>query len=59
MLWMLIFLFLALVVAGAVVVYVLYPFRDEQVPYVPWLGEALRKGVDALPTIDHESRSRR
>lgn len=50
---MLIILFLALVTAGAVVVYVLYPHREEDVPYAPWLGEAMRKGVDALPTIDN------
>lgn len=50
---MLIILFVALVSAGAVVVYVLYPHRDEEVPYAPWLGEAMRKGVDALPTIDN------
>ena len=56
---MLIFLFLALAAAAAVVIYVLYPFRDEEVPYAPWLGDAMRKGVDALPTIDHESHSHR
>ena len=49
---MLLFLFLALIVAGAVVVYGLYPHRDEDVPYAPWLGEAMRKGVEAMPTID-------
>lgn len=53
MFWMLIVLFLALVAAGAVVVYVLYPHRDEDLPYAPWLGDAMRKGVDALPTIDN------
>jgi hypothetical protein len=51
--WMLICLFLALVAAGAVVVYVLYPRRDEDVPYAPWLGDAMRKGVHRLPTIDN------
>ena len=40
-----------LVAAAAVVVYVAYPHRGEDVPVVPQLGDAMRKGVDALPTI--------
>lgn len=59
MLWMLVFLFLALVAAGAVVVYVLYPHRNQELPYAPWLGEAMRKGVDSLPTVDNLERSHR
>lgn len=55
---MLIILFIALVAAGAVVIYVLYPHRDEELPYAPWLGDAMRKGVDALPTIDNTEDSR-
>ena len=46
-----------LAIAGAVVVYVAYPHRGEEVPHTPWVGEAMRKGVDALPTLeDSESR---
>ena len=46
---------LVLVVSGAVVVYVAYPHRGEDIPLVPQLGDAMRKGVDSLPTIgDHE-----
>lgn len=54
MLWMLIFVFFALVLAGAVLIYVAYPHRGAEVPRAPWLGEAMRKGVDALPTLDNE-----
>lgn len=41
-----------LVVAGAVVVYVAYPHRDQEVPVAPWFGEALKRGVDAMPTLE-------
>ena len=51
---MLIFVFFALVLAGAVLIYVAYPHRGAEVPRAPWIGEAMRKGVDALPTIDNE-----
>lgn len=43
-----------IVAAAVVVVYVAYPHRGEQVPVVPQLGDAMRKGVDALPTIAEE-----
>jgi hypothetical protein len=43
-----------LVIAGAVVLYVAYPHRGEEVPHTPWVGEAMRKGVDALPTLDNQ-----
>ena len=44
----------SLAVSGLVVVYVAYPHRGEQVPYVPWLGEALEKAVDKAPVLDEE-----
>jgi hypothetical protein len=37
-----------LVVACAVVVYVAYPHRGENVPGAPWLGDAMKRGVDTL-----------
>jgi hypothetical protein len=43
-----------LAIAAAVVVYVAYPHRGEEVPHTPWVGEAMRKGVEALPTIDNQ-----
>ena len=43
-----------LAIAGAVVLYVAYPHRGEDVPHTPWVGEAMRKGVDALPTLDNQ-----
>jgi hypothetical protein len=40
--------------AGLVVLYVAFPHRGEDVPHVPWVGEAMRKGVDTLPTLDNQ-----
>ena len=46
-----------MLVAAAVAVYVAYPHRGEEMPVAPQLGDAMRKGVDALPTLeDSESR---
>jgi hypothetical protein len=37
-----------LVIAGAVVVYVAYPHRGEEVPVAPWLGDAMKRSVDTV-----------
>ncbi|NYE34936.1 hypothetical protein F4692_000040 [Nocardioides cavernae] len=48
---------LGVLVAAAVAIYVAYPHRGEAVPVVPQVGNAMRKGVDALPTLeDSESK---
>ena len=48
---------LGVLIATAVAIYVAFPHRGEQLPVVPQLGDAMRKGVDALPTLeDAESR---
>jgi hypothetical protein len=44
-----------LVLAGAVVLYVAFPHRGEDVPHLPWVGRAMRKGVDSAPTLDNTS----
>jgi hypothetical protein len=41
--------------AGLVVLYVAYPHRGEAVPTAPWVGEAMRRGVELLPTLDNRS----
>ncbi len=43
---------LVLVVSAAVVAYVAFPHRGEDIPGAPWLGDAMKKGVDKLPTLD-------
>ena len=42
----------ALVLAVVVIVYVAYPYRGQQTPLHPALGNAMRRGVQSLPTID-------
>jgi hypothetical protein len=39
--------------AGLVVLYVAFPHRGEDVPYVGWLGRLLRRGVATAPTLDN------
>ena len=43
-----------LAIAGVIVVYVAFPHRGEDVPHAPWVGEALRNGVNSLPTLDNQ-----
>ena len=51
-------LLLAVVLAAAVMFYVAYPYRGEETPVHPVLGQAMRRGVQSLPTIDVEERER-
>jgi len=51
-------LLLALVLAAAVMVYAAYPYRGEETPVSPRLGEAMRRGVKSLPTLGHEEQDR-
>ena len=41
--------------AGLVVLYVAFPHRGQEVPNAPWVGDAMRKGVNLLPTLDNQS----
>jgi hypothetical protein len=52
--WILLAMLLIVAVAGLVVVYVAFPHRGEEMPHTPWVGEALRKGVNRLPTLDNQ-----
>ena len=54
MLFIVIAMLFSLVVAGLVVLYVAYPHRGEQMPAVPWLGDAMGKAADAAPVIDED-----
>ncbi len=54
MLAILLAMLVILALAAVVVVYVAFPHRGEEVPNASWVGEALRKGVDALPTLDNQ-----
>jgi hypothetical protein len=51
-------LLLAIVLAAVVMVYAAYPYRGEQTPVTPRLGQAMRRGVRSLPTVDHREQNR-
>ena len=48
-----------LVISGLVVTYVAYPHRGEEVPGAPWLGDAMTRGVEALPLLEEDEGTRR
>jgi len=43
-----------LALAGLIVLYVAYPHRGADVPSAPWVGDAMKRGVGALPTLDNQ-----
>lgn len=40
-----------LLVATAVVIYVAYPHRGEDVPVAPWIGDAMQRGVETVGSL--------
>ena len=48
-------LLLALALAAAIIVYVAYPYRGEQTPVHAAVGNAMRRSVQSLPTIDPQA----
>jgi len=56
MLTIIIAMLVILLLAAAIVVYVAYPARGRETPYVPWVGEAMEKAAEALPTLDAEDK---
>ena len=55
MLFIVITMLVIVAVAGLVVAFVAFPHRGEELPGVPWLGDAMNNAVDAMPTLDGES----
>lgn len=53
MLFVLFSMLLVLAVAAAVVLYVAYPHRGEELPVAPRVGQAMSRTVDSLPTVDN------
>ena len=45
-------LLVALVLAAAVIVYAAFPYRGEETPVHPGVGNAMKRGVESLHTID-------
>lgn len=54
MFFSLLVMLVGLVVAGLIGIYVSFPRRGHEVPRAAWLGHAMQRGVDALPTLDPE-----
>ncbi len=54
MLFILIAMVAILVICGLIVAYVAFPHRGEELPGVPWLGEAMNRATDSLPTLDDD-----
>jgi hypothetical protein len=40
--------------AGVFIAYVAFPHRGEDLPGAPWLGRLMRRGAEALPTVEDE-----
>jgi hypothetical protein len=43
-----------MVLAAMVVLYVAFPHRGEEMPRTPWVGDAMKRGVNRLPTLDNQ-----
>ena len=54
MLAIVIAMFVILLLAAAVVLYAAFPHRGEDVPGVPWVGDAMSRTVGAVPTLHEE-----
>ena len=55
MLTIVIIMLVILAVATAVMVCAAFPRRGEDVPGVPWLGDAMSRAADAFPVIDDDT----
>jgi len=55
-LWIMFAMLGIVALAGLVVLYVAFPYRGERVPKAGWVGDALQKGVERLPTLDDQRR---
>lgn len=54
MLWVFVTMLAILALAGLVATYVAFPRRGAGTPAVPWLGGALQRCVEALPTLHNQ-----
>lgn len=52
MIWLVVAMAAALVIAAVVTAYVAFPRRGVDLPVVPAFGHVLERGVDNLPTLD-------
>ncbi len=59
MLWVLLTMLFILVLAGVVAGYAAFTHRGEDMPAVPWVGDALERAVTAVPTLPGDQPQRR
>jgi hypothetical protein len=52
--WIVVPMLAIMLIAGVVVLYVAFPHRGEDMPHTPWVGDAMRRGVQMLPTLDNQ-----
>jgi len=52
--WIVVPMLAIMAIAGVVVLYVTFPHRGEDMPRTPWVGDAMRRGVQMLPTLDNQ-----
>jgi hypothetical protein len=52
--WIVVPMLAIMLIAGVVVLYVAFPHRGEEMPRTPWVGDAMRRGVQMLPTLDNQ-----
>ena len=55
MIWILLAMLGIIALAGLIALYVAYPHRGEDVPNALWIGQAMRRGVNRLPTLDNQT----
>lgn len=54
MVWIVLPMLAIMLIAGVIVLYVAFPHRGEDMPHTPWVGDAMRRGVQMLPTLDNQ-----
>ncbi|WP_244932241.1 hypothetical protein [Nocardioides sp. W7] len=59
MLYLIVTMLVILVISGVVVLYAAYPHRGENIPVLPWLGNAMTRAADAMPTVEPEETEER
>jgi hypothetical protein len=52
--WIVLPMLAIMLIAGVIVLYVAFPHRGEDMPHTPWVGDAMRRGVQLLPTLDNQ-----
>ncbi|HTW17952.1 MAG TPA: hypothetical protein VMF51_22695 [Nocardioides sp.] len=52
MVYLIVTMLVILVICAGVVLYAAYPHRGESIPAVPWLGRAMARAAEKVPTVE-------